>query len=112
MPAKKKVESVAEVKTEVAAEAVKKPAAEVKAAKPAKKLAEKKAPAKAAAPKITVKVQFGGDEYDLADIEKAVEADLKGKVKGKIKTVDVYVKPEDKAVYYVVNSDFSDKVEL
>ena len=46
------------------------------------------------------------------EIKKAVEADYKGKVKGKIKTVEIYIKPEDKAVYYVINSDFSDKIEL
>ena len=115
--------------------------ATVPAEKPAKKPSAKKAPAKktankapaktaekkttaktttktaakttrATAPVETVKVQFGGDEYDFAEIKKAVEADYKGKVKGKIKTVEIYIKPEDKAVYYVINSDFSDKIEL
>ena len=136
MPRKKKTETapVAEVKAEVVTEAVKETAAEAPAEKPAKKPAAKKAPAKktatkttaekkpavkatkttktATAPKETVKVQFGGDEYDFAEIKKAVEADYKGKVKGKIKTVEIYIKPEDKAVYYVINSDFSDKIEL
>ena len=136
MPRKKKTETapVAEVKAEVVTEAVKETVAEAPAEKPAKKPAAKKAPAKktatkttaatktaakatkttknATAPKETVKVQFGGDEYDFAEIKKAVEADYKGKVKGKIKTVEIYIKPEDKAVYYVINSDFSDKIEL
>ena len=137
MPRKKKTETapVAEIKAEVVTEAVKETVAEapVPAEKPAKKPAAKKAPAKktatkttatktaakttktamtATAPKETVKVQFGGDEYDFAEIKKAVEADYKGKVKGKIKTVEIYIKPEDKAVYYVINSDFSDKIEL
>lgn len=97
MPRKKA--DAAEVKTEVGTEAVKKPV-EKKAAKPE------------AEPKQTVKIQFGGAEFDLADIRKAVEADIKSKFKGKVKTVEVYIKPEDKAAYYVVNSDFSDKVEL
>ena len=116
MPAKKK--AAAEVKTEAAVETVKKPVAEAAAEKPAKAVAEKKtpaekkAPAKAAAPKETVKVQFGGDEYDFAAIKKAVEADYKSKFKGKVKKVEIYIKPEDKAVYYVINSDFSDKVAL
>ncbi|MCC3351647.1 DUF6465 family protein [Ruminococcus albus 8] len=26
--------------------------------------------------------------------------------------MEFYIKPEDKAVYYVINSDFSDKIEL
>lgn len=63
-------------------------------------------------PKETVKVQFGGEEFDLVSIKKAVEADYKGKYKGKIKTVDFYIKPEDKAVYYVINGDFTNKIDL
>jgi len=124
-------EAVKETAQEVPAEKpAKKPAAKktpakktaTKAKTPAK-AAEKKTTAKtttktaakttrATAPVETVKVQFGGDEYDFAEIKKAVEADYKGKVKGKIKTVEIYIKPEDKAVYYVINSDFSDKIEL
>ncbi len=130
MPRKKS--TVAEVVTEVAAEETAKPvveapaekAAEKPAEKPAKKAAEKKAPAKkapakepavkakAAAPKETVKLQFCGEEYDLAAVKSAVEADYKSKFNGKVKTVEIYIKPEDKAVYYVVNSEFSDKVGL
>ena len=132
---------VAEVKAEVVTEAVKETAAEAPAEKPAKKPAAKKAPAKktankapakdaekkttaktatktaakttrATAPVETVKIQFGGDEYDFAEIKKAVEADYKSKFKGKVKNVEYYIKPEDKAVYYVINGDFSDKIEL
>ena len=135
MPRKKKTETapVAEVKAEVVTEAVKETAAEAPAEKPAKKPAAKKAPSKktaaktpakaaekktaakttrATAPVETVKVQFGGDEYDFAEIKKAVEADYKSKFKGKVKTIEYYIKPEDKAVYYVINGDFSDKIEL
>lgn len=137
MPRKKKTETapVAEVKAEVVTEAVKETVAEAPAEKPVKKPAAKKAPAKktatkaktpakaaekkttakttrATAPVETVKVQFGGDEYDFAEIKKAVEADYKSKFKGKVKTIEFYIKPEDKAVYYVINGDFSDKIEL
>ena len=127
MPRKKKTETapVAEVKAEVVTETVKANASEVPAEKPAKKAtakksASKKPAAKASAktskavtaPKEIIKVQFGGEEYDFAEIKKAVEADYKGKVKGKITTVELYIKPEDKAVYYVINGDFSDKIEL
>ena len=127
---------VAEVKAQVVTEAVKKTDVEAPADKPAKKPAAKKTatktPAKAAekkttaktttktaakttratAPVETVKVQFGGDEYDFAEIKKAVEADYKSKFKGKVKTIEFYIKPEDKAVYYVINGDFFDKIEL
>ena len=132
-----KAEVVTEAVKETAPEApAEKPAKKPAAKKaPAKKTATK-APAKAAekkttaktttktttktaakttratAPVETVKVQFGGDEYDFAEIKKAVEADYKSKFKGKVKTIEFYIKPEDKAVYYVINGDFSDKIEL
>lgn len=129
----------AEVVTEAVKETVAEAPAEKPAKKPAakkaptKKTATKaKTPAKAAekkttaktttktvakttrttAPVETVKVQFGGDEYDFAEIKKAVEADYKSKFKDKVKTIEFYIKPEDKAVYYVINGDFSDKIEL
>ncbi len=132
---------VTEVKAEFVTEDVKETVAEAPAEKPAKKPAAKKTPAKktatkttakaaekkataktttktaakttrATAPVETVKVQFGGDEYDFSEIKKAVEADYKSKFKGKVKTIEFYIKPEDKAVYYVINGDFSDKIEL
>lgn len=139
MPRKKKTETapVTEVKAEFVTEDVMETVAEAPAEKPAAKktpakktatkttakAAEKKATAKtttktaakttrATAPVETVKVQFGGDEYDFAEIKKAVEADYKSKFKGKVKTIEFYIKPEDKAVYYVINGDFSDKIEL
>ena len=89
-------------------------AAKAAAKKPAPKAAAtaKSAAKTATAPKETVKIQFGADEYDFAEIKKAVEADCKSKVQGKIKAIEIYIKPEDKAVYYVVNGDFSDKIDL
>ena len=96
---------------------LKRPTAKIAANKPAAKAPATAKPtaktAKAAtAPKETVKIQFGADEYDFAKIKKAVDADCKKKFKGKIKTIEIYIKPEDKAVYYVVNGDFSDKIDL
>lgn len=102
-----KAATVAESKTEIETAPVKETAAEAPAEKPAKKPA-----AKLSDPKETVKVQFGGEEFDFANIKKAVEADYKSKFKGKVKTIEIYIKPEDKAAYYVINGDFSDKVEL
>ena len=134
MPRKKKTEAtpVVEVKADVVTEPVTEAVTEVPAEKPAKKptarktaaakkpAAKAKAAAKpaaktakaATAPKETVKIQFGAEEYDFAEIKKSVEADCKSKVKGKIKSIEIYIKPEDKAVYYVVNGDFSDKIDL
>ena len=134
MPRRKKTETapIAEVKADVVTEPVTEAVAEVLSEKPeqkpaARKTAATKKPATktkadaklnaktakaATAPKETVKIQFGADEYDFAEIKKAVDADCKSKVKGKIKTIEIYIKPEDKAVYYVVNGDFSDKIDL
>ena len=89
-----------------------KKAAPVKEATPAKTAAAKKAPTKKADPKIKVKVQFGEAEYDIDEITKKVAKAYKKSVKGNVKTVEIYVKPEDGAAYYVVNSDVSDKVDL
>ena len=59
-----------------------------------------------------VKVQFGVDEYDVESIKKAVEADFRSKYTGHYKNVQIYIKPEEKTAYYVVNSKFSDKIAL
>ena len=104
--AKKTTKAKAETKTK----AVKEKAAVEPAEKPVKKTAAK--PAKTTAPKEVVKLQFGSDEFDIAEIKKAVDADRKGKFKGRIKSLEIYIKPEEKAAYYVINSDFSDKIDL
>ena len=119
MPAKKKTEAapVAEVKKEAAAEAKTEAAAPAEAPKPvekkpAKKAPAKKAPAKKTEPKTTVKVQFAGNEYDIAEITKKVTKASKASVKGTVKKVEIYIKPEEGVAYYVVNSDVSDKIDL
>ena len=107
MPRKKKNETVpvAEIKAEVVTETVTEAPAKKPAVKktPAKKTATKaksatktiaKTTRAATVPKETIKVQYSADEYDFAEIRKVVEADYKGKVKGKIKTVEIYIKPE------------------
>ena len=70
---------------------------------PAKKPAARKAPAKKAAapaaPVVTLTVQY------------MVEA-VKAQVEAEIKTLDLYAKPEEAAVYYVVNGDITGKVEF
>lgn len=76
---------------------------------PAKKAAaEKKAPAKKAAVKETVTVQFAGKDYtteDLVNIAKDVwKYDLNQKVSD-FKSVELYVKPEESLVYYVINGE-------
>ena len=93
--------------------------------------AEKKAPAKKATPvkketttvrktaakktvekaeiKESVFVQFAGAEYNLddvkANVKKAWMAET-GKKESDIKDIQIYVKPEEHAAYYVVNGEY------
>jgi hypothetical protein len=61
-------------------------------------------------------VQFAGNEIKVD--EKAIVAAVKkawtsaGNKVGDIKTIELYVKPEDDAVYYVINKTESGKVEF
>ena len=89
----------------------KKAAAEKKA--PAKKAAtEKKAPAKKAAAKVqeAVHFQFSGKSYTDADLLKICrdvwKYDLNGKEED-LKTVELYVKPEENTTYYVINGNIT-----
>ena len=89
----------------------KKAAAEKKA--PAKKVAaEKKAPAKKAAVKVqeSVNFQFSGKSYTDADLLKICrdvwKYDLNGKEED-LKTVELYVKPEENTTYYVINGSIT-----
>lgn len=104
------------VKSEAAKTAASKPAVKEEAKAPAKKAPAKKPAAKKTAAKTAekceVKVQCLGKEYDVAAVTEACKADFKAKNKGTVKSISVYIKPEESAAYYVVNGDVSDKVEL
>ena len=76
--------------------------------KPAEKSAAARTPRKAAAPKVQLYIQYGGKERAEAELVEAVKAACGVTVK----TMELYVKPEDGAVYYVVNGTESGKVEL
>ena len=107
-----------EVKTEVKKEAVKKtPAAKKAPAKKApaakketvKKETVKKAPAaKKPVVKEEVNFQFSGKSYtseDLIRITRDVwKYDLNGKEED-VKSIELYVKPEENTAYYVINGD-------
>ena len=113
-----KVEAVkAEVKPEVKAEAKKAPAKKEAAKKETvkketvkKETVKKAAPAKKAtttkkAVEPAVVVQFGGQEVSMATVienaKKAFEAE--GNKVSSIKEIQIYVKPEEYAAYYVIN---------
>lgn len=103
----------AEVKAEVKEEAKKTPAKK----EPAKKAPAKKAtPAKAAKAEIktALYVQFAGNEVTEADIIDKVKAAYvaEGHKESAIKEINLYVKPEEYAVYYVINDKAIGKVNL
>lgn len=70
---------------------------------------EDKAPAKAAKVENNIYVQFSGMEFDTAAIEKAVKADYTAKNgKKDMKSVSIYIKPEDMKAYYVIDGIIGD----
>ena len=106
---------------------------EVKEVKVEAPKAEKKAPAKKAtttkttttkkattAKKETVKketvitIQHQGNEISVATIEENVKAAFvaDGHKASSIKTLNIYVKPEEYAAYYVINDEFTGRVYL
>ena len=103
----------AETKT-VKAEA---PKAEAKKAEEPKKETAKKAPAKRTTAKdikTSVVVQFAGKEVTEKDLIAAVKKAYtkKGNKVGDIKTIEIYVKPEESAAYYVVNGIGADDYKI
>ena len=111
--AEKKVEAPKEeAKTEA-------PREEAKKAEEPKKETAKKAPARRTTAKdikTSVVVQFAGKEVTEKDLIAAVKKAYtkKGNKAGDIKTIEIYVKPEESAAYYVVNGVGADdyKIEL
>ena len=104
------------VKAEVKAEAPVKAVAETPAAKPVeatKKAPAKKAPAKKADPKACVVIEFAGRQIVAKDVlDKAVKAYEEAHKGAEIKTIEVYVKPEENVAYYVVNGEGSDDYKV
>ena len=80
----------------------------VKAEAPKAEKAPAKKPAARQAPVVTLTVQYMGKEMTQQAMVEAVKA----QVEAEIKTLDLYAKPEEAAVYYVVNGDITGKVEF
>lgn len=86
--------------------------AEDKAKKAVKKTARKVAK-KAEAVKISSFVQFAGLEVSVEELQEKARAAFRAEHKRMpIKSISLYVKPEDHAAYYVVNEEHTGKVEL
>lgn len=110
--AAKKTTAKAETKAAEAKETVK----ETAKAAPKKTTTAKKAaaPKKTVAKKETkteVFIQYEGNQTDEEAIMKKVEADLKAQ-KVSAKEIKLYIKPEDKACYYVADGKVAGKVNL
>ena len=92
-----------------------------KAAEPVKaaKTPEKKQPVKRAAAKKavaeTVYLQYLGKEINKADLMKQVKdiwtKELKNKV-GDMKSVTLYLKPEENKAYYVINEEVTGSIDM
>lgn len=108
MPINKKAETLAaEAKAEKAvSKALGKVAAKVEKAPVRKRAA---AVRKAVSPKVSLYVQYQGRQISEAE---AVAAVLDAWTGDPVETLDLYVKPEDGAVYYVVNGGEGGKVEF
>lgn len=109
--AKKETVKKETVKKETVKKAPAKKESAKKETKPAAtKTAAKKAPAKKAELKTEMQVQFAGKSYtqdDLVKIAKDVwKYDLKQKA-ADLTSVELYVKPEEQAVYYVMNKEIT-----
>lgn len=113
-PAKTEVKAPvkAEVKTEIKTETTAPKAEEVK--EEAKKAPAKKATPAKAEIKTALYVQFAGNEVTEADIIDKVKAAYvaEGHKESAIKEINLYVKPEEYAVYYVINDKAIGKVNL
>lgn len=110
----------AEAKVEEKKVEAKKAVPAKKAAAPKKETAKKAAPAKKeatvkATTKVSVNLQFAGKEYKAEDFEKMAkdvwQYDL-GKKAADLKSVDLYVKPEENKVYYVMNGDVTGDFDI
>ena len=80
----------------------------------AKAPATKAARKKAAAPKVNLVFQYQGRELSQAGMVDAVTNAWvsAGKDAAAIETMELYVKPEDAAVYYVINGSESGKFDF
>lgn len=62
--------------------------------------------------KETVLIQCNGGQWDVAELKEKAIVDYvqKGHQRGRIRKLAVYIKPEERRVYYVVNEQIFDFV--
>ncbi len=110
--ATKKTEEQMAIEAQAPKAAAKTTAKKAPAKTAAKKAPAKKPAAKKAEPKKNVVVEFYGKQIIAKDVVDNCIAAYKAENKEAVKSIDVYVKPEDNAAYYVVNAKVSGKIDL
>lgn len=63
-------------------------------------------------PEVQVYFQYSGTELAANAIVEQVENIWKDTKKEPIESVDLYIKPEEMAAYYVINEEFTGKIDL
>ena len=103
----KKVETAAKKAEAVAETTAKKVEAKTTAKKTVKKAVKEPA-------KTEMIVEFQGNAASVASLEDKVKAQFvaEGHRAGCIKTLNIYIKPEDYKAYYVINDKFTGSVDL
>jgi hypothetical protein len=111
-------EEVKETKTTAKKAPAKKAAAKTDSAAKETKAAAKKPAAKKTTAKVEkvveTYVEFAGNQVLLSNVEASVKAAYvaEGHRESSIKTMKVYVKPEENAAYYVINDNNVGRVDL
>ncbi len=98
--------------SEVKVQEEKKSAAAKKA--PVKKsTAPKKTTAKKTEPEVSFFIEYSGKQIAAGEVLKAVKEDYLSKQEdAAVKTIEVYVKPEENTAYYAVNGEGSDQYKI
>ena len=100
-------------KAPAAKTAAEKKAAAPKKAAPAKKEAEPKAVPEKKEVKSSVVIEYAGRQIVARDVLEAAKKAYESMNKGAaIETIEIYVKPEEGAAYYVVNGEGSDQYKV
>lgn len=78
-----------------------------------KSTAPKKTTAKKTEPEVSFFIEYSGRQIAAGEVVEAVKKDYLSKQEGSaVKTIEVYVKPEENTAYYAVNGEGSDQYKI
>lgn len=63
-------------------------------------------------PNIITKIQFYGSEYDVDNVKMRILHSRNINSTSDIRSLEIYIKPEDNMAYYVLNSKIRDSIYL